>query len=82
MTKKAALTIKGREVEPAAEDVLDEALDAAAQYEDGHVIFCRGGFLCQADPATHECPWCYRISPDDERETEDILMEAMRPVRH
>lgn len=82
MTKKAATMIRGREITPEAEDILDEALDAASAYEGGYVIFCRGGFLCQADPEVHECPWCYRVSAEDDRETEAIMFEAMRPVRH
>lgn len=82
MTKKAALTVRGREAEESAEDLVERALDVAESYEGGYVIFCRGGFLCQADPEIYECPWCVRISPDDERPTEDIMREAMRPVRH
>lgn len=83
MTKtKATLTIKGEARSTTAEEVLDEALNAAYDAEGGHIVMCRGGFLCQADPEIDECPWCLRIAGDDEREAEEILREAQRPVRH
>lgn len=81
-SRKTTMTIKGQETTPTLEDALDDALDAAAQYEDGTVTICRGGMLCQADPSVDECPWCYVISAEDERDAEVIAFEVMRPVRH
>lgn len=82
MTKKVTLTIRGREAEPLAEEVIDEALDTAAELDDGMVIVCRGGFLCLQPPDVDECPWCYRLHPEDEREGDEIARAIFRPTRH
>lgn len=79
---KARVWITGTEAEGTVEDLIDQALDTAAQYEGGRTIICRGGSLCCEPEDSGSCPWCYVVHHEDEREPEDIVTDMMRPVRH
>ena len=80
---KMRVWVTGTQNEDTPEDVIEEALGTAEQLESGTVIICRGGSLCAiADPETEDCPWCYRIAADDEREADEIVSDMMRPIRH